>query len=1239
MVSSVLPTISASVTIDGTSESTLAGQGAVVQINGGGGAFDGLILGTGSVGSKIAGLDIVNFGGAGIRVESSGDLISDNLLGTDPTGKSAGPGNAIGIFIDGANGGGAATIGRKAASAGNTIGFNAVAGISISGAAATGNLIAGNFIGSDSDGDRLTNGIGISVGASSNTIGGTTSAAANVISLNSGAGILIDANSELVVGNFIGTNAIGNKTTLGNAVGVSITGLSNTVGGTASGAANTIGFSTQQGVSVLSGIGNVISGNLYDGTNGPALPVQANDISLASGANSNLVAPTLESAALTGTTLTLEVYETTVTSNSPTIEIYLDTPGQRSIQISQSMSLSSDPNNPTLITVPNTNLTLGDLLVATVTDQTDGTSAFSASTFIANPYVVINTDDGGSGSLRAAIGNANRNAGQTISFAIPASLATSPTSDIFAILLSSALPTISVTTTIDGTTDSTLGGPAAVVQINGGGGNFDGLILSASGDTITGLDIVNFLGAGIHIESKNETITDNLLGTDATGSTAGPGNQVGIFIDGGSDNTIGGTTSGVTNTIGFNTLAGISISGRAATGNLILGNFIGTNSTGGNLGNPIGISISSADNTIGGTAGVGGNTIGFNTSAGVSISGAGGTGNDIIGNFIGTNKLGGSLANVIGVSLSASGNTIGGTSLAAANVIGFNTGSGISITASGDFVLGDFIGTDSALDDLGNVLGISISGSTNTVGETGAANTIGFNAKQGVLVLSGNGNAISQNLYLGTNGAANDISVTGGANDDLLPPTLVSAAYDIATSELLLEAAVNSTSPVQRTIEIYLDTTDQRVFLISTSMSLTNIPTSVPVIVPGLASGELIIATVTDSTNSTSAFSAATAIVGPNVVTNTNDSGAGALRSAISFANTTPGTTIVFAIAGTSPFVIAVKSVALPEIKKSTTIDGTTESTFLGQPAVVEINGDGNSYDGLTLGAMSDGSTIDGLEIIEFGDSGIHVESSGDTIFGNLIGTDGSPTEKAAGNTVGVFVDGANGGTGATIGGTSAGAGNTIGLNFSAGVSIAGTAATSDLLAGNYIGTDPGGDDLANAVGVAVASDGNTIGGTSSGFANIIGFNSISGISISGADNLVVGNLIGTNSGGANLSNPLGILISGSYNMIGGTTASSANVIDFNSSTGVSISAARNVVAGNDIGTNPAGANLGNPIGISVSASNNTIGGPTLGAGNTIGFNATGISLDASTVLVEGNYIGTNSVGANLGNPTRNLRQ
>ena len=160
------------------------------------------------------------------------------------------------------------------------------------------------------------------------------------------------------------------------------------------------------------------------------------------------------------------------------------------------------------------------------------------------------------------------------------------------------------------------------------------------------------------------------------------------------------------------------------------------------------MSVSGSGNTIGGTQGTDGNTIGFAGTAGVSIGGAGGTGNSVIGNFIGTDAAGGSLGNLIGVSLTATGNTVGGTSATDANIIGFNFGAGISIIANGDFVLGNFIGTNSVGNPLGNAVGVSVSGSTNTIGEAGAANTIGFSTQQGVSVLSGSGNVISENCTM-----------------------------------------------------------------------------------------------------------------------------------------------------------------------------------------------------------------------------------------------------------------------------------------------------------------------------------------------------------------------------------------------------------------------------------------------------------------------------------------------------------
>ena len=263
-LSSALPTISAAMTIDGTTESTSLKLAAVVQLNGGGGAFDGLILGAGSLGTQITGLDIVNFGDAGIHVESSGDVISDDMLGTDPTGKSAGPGNGIGIFIDEANGGSAATIGGTASSAGNTIGFNATAGISISGASATGNLILGNSINS-----------------------------------NAGAGISIVASNDLVLAT----------------LSVPTRWESRSPAQTTPSAARPLARQHDRVQHI--GVRGPLRHWHRDERKSVEEPAARPTISASFGCDNGLMAPTLERAALTGTTLTLEVYETTAISTMP----------------------------------------------------------------------------------------------------------------------------------------------------------------------------------------------------------------------------------------------------------------------------------------------------------------------------------------------------------------------------------------------------------------------------------------------------------------------------------------------------------------------------------------------------------------------------------------------------------------------------------------------------------------------------------------------------------------------------------------------------------------------------------------------------------------------------------------------------------------------------------------------------------------------------------------------------------
>ena len=65
---------------------------------------------------------------------------------------------------------------------------------------------------------------------------------------------------------------------------------------------------------------------------------------------------------------------------------------------------------------------------------------------------------------------------------------------------------------------------------------------------------------------------------------------------------------------------------------------------------------------------------------------------------------------------------------------------------------------------------------------------------------------------------------------------------------------------------------------------------------------------------------------------------------------------------------------------------------------------------------------------------------------------------------------------------------------------------------------------------------GNTIGGTSSGAANLFGFNSAAGLQIAGTNELVIGNLFDNEGNGT-----VGVLDNAGGNTIGGTSAGAAN--------------------------------------------------------------------------------------------------
>jgi CSLREA domain-containing protein len=205
-------------------------------------------------------------------------------------------------------------------------------------------------------------------------------------------------------------------------------------------------------------------------------------------------------------------------------------------------------------------------------------------------------------------------------------------------------------------------------------------------------------------------------------------------------------------------------------------------------------------------------------------------------------------------------------------------------------------------------------------------------------------------------------------------------------------------------------------------------------------------------------------------------------------------------------------------------------------------------------------------------------------------------------------------------------------------------------IVGNNIGTNTAGSaPVANLTGILLSggsaqigdTNGWIFGGSCTGGCNLISGNIDWGISlINGSSATIQGNVIGTDASGTSpIGNGTGVETEEAIFTIGGTANGSGNLISGNAN-GISIqfraiAAAGSVVQGNRVGTNSVGsAAIPNGTGVSVNLDNRTypltIGGSMAGAGNLISGNAgAGVFLiQADYVGIYGNLIGTQADGA-----------
>ena len=247
------------------------------------------------------------------------------------------------------------------------------------------------------------------------------------------------------------------------------------------------------------------------------------------------------------------------------------------------------------------------------------------------------------------------------------------------------------------------------------------------------------------------------------------------------------------------------------------------------------------------------------------------------------------------------------------------------------------------------------------------------------------------------------------------------------------------------------------------------------------------------------------------VVTNTNNSGAGSLRQAITSANALAGADMIqFNIAGGGVQTINLTS-ALPVITEQLTIDGSSQPSWAGAPLIrVDGASAGAGVDGISLSSGADGSVIRGLMLTRFSHDAVLIQAGADgvTIAGNWVGSIGTGLTTVGNGNDGIEIFGAN----AMIGGVAANDRNVINNNGNEGINISGATATNNVIVGNYIGLEPDGvSGSGNAdLGVAIlpGATGNRIGGPTVGERNVISKN-FEGIEISTSNNVVQGNFIG----------------------------------------------------------------------------------------------------------------------------------